>query len=52
LIRDLGFEAVDAGPLKIARYLEPFALAMAQIAYDGDGGFEIAYQVERFKSGA
>ena len=50
LIRDVGFEPVDAGPLRIARYLEPFALAMAQLAYEGDNGPEIAYRVERFKS--
>ena len=48
LVRDAGFEPVDAGPLKIARYLEPFALAMAQLAYEGDGGPEIAYRIERF----
>ena len=24
LIRDVGFEPVDAGPLRIARYMEPF----------------------------
>ena len=28
LIRDVGFEPVDAGPLRIARYLEPFTLLM------------------------
>ena len=48
LIRDAGFEPVDAGPLKIARYLEPFTLAMAQLAYESDGGPEIAYRIERF----
>src|SRR5437867_2069854 len=48
LIRDVGFEPVDAGRLRIARYLEPFSLAMAQIAYEGDGGPEIAYCFERF----
>jgi predicted dinucleotide-binding enzyme len=48
LIRDLGFAPVDAGPLRIARYLEPFSLAMAQLAYEGDGGPEIAYRIERF----
>ena len=48
LIRDAGFEPVDAGPLRIARYLEPFTLAMAQLAYEGDGGPEIAYRIERF----
>jgi predicted dinucleotide-binding enzyme len=48
LIRDVGFEPVDAGPLRIARYLEPFSLAMAQLAYEGDEGPEIAYRIERF----
>lgn len=47
LIRDVGFEPVDAGPLRIARYLEPFTLAMAQLAYEGDEGPEIAYRIER-----
>jgi 8-hydroxy-5-deazaflavin:NADPH oxidoreductase len=48
LIRDAGFEPVDAGELKIARYLEPFTLAMAQLAYESGGGPEIAYRIERF----
>jgi predicted dinucleotide-binding enzyme len=47
LIRDVGFEPVDAGPLRIARYLEPFSLAMAQLAYEGNEGPEIAYRIER-----
>lgn len=48
LIRDVGFEPMDAGPLRIARYLEPFTLAIAQLAYEGDEGPEIAYRIERF----
>ena len=48
LIRDVGFEPVDAGPLRIARYLEPFTLVIAQLAYEGDEGPEIAYRIERF----
>jgi 8-hydroxy-5-deazaflavin:NADPH oxidoreductase len=48
LIRAVGFEPVDAGPLRIARYLEPFSLAMAQLAYEGAEGPEIAYRIERF----
>jgi predicted dinucleotide-binding enzyme len=48
LIRDVGFEPIDAGPLRIARYLEPFTLVMAQIAYEGDEGPEVAYRIERF----
>ncbi len=48
LIRDVGFEPVDTGPLRIARYLEPFTLAIAQLAYEGDEGPELAYWIERF----
>lgn len=49
LILDLGFEPLDAGSLKIARYLEPFALLMAQLAYEGADGPELAYRFERFR---
>jgi predicted dinucleotide-binding enzyme len=48
LIRDAGFDPVDAGPLHIARYTEPFALLVAQLAYEGEGGPELAYRFERF----
>jgi len=50
LISDVGFDPVDTGPLRMARYLEPFALLMGQLAYEGDGGPEIAYRFERFES--
>ena len=46
LIRDVGFEAVDAGPLRIARYTEPFALLIARLAYEGAGGPELAYRFQ------
>src|SRR6266513_2507930 len=48
LIRDAGFDPVDAGPLRIARYTEPFTLLIAQLAYEGDEGPELAYRFERF----
>ena len=48
LIRDVGFDPVDAGPLRIARYVEPFSLLVAQLAYEGKGGPELAYRFERF----
>jgi hypothetical protein len=48
LIRDVGFDPVDAGPLRIARYTEPFALLVAQLAYEGKGSPELAYRFERF----
>jgi 8-hydroxy-5-deazaflavin:NADPH oxidoreductase len=49
LIRDVGFAAVDAGPLYLARYMEPYALLMAQLAYEGDRGPALAYQLRWFK---
>jgi predicted dinucleotide-binding enzyme len=49
LIRDVGFDPVDAGPLRIARYLEPFTLLIARLAYEGDQGPELAYRFERFR---
>ena len=49
LIRDVGFEPLDAGPLRIARYTEPFALLVAQLAYETKGGPQIAYRFERYK---
>jgi predicted dinucleotide-binding enzyme len=48
LIRDAAFDPVDAGPLRIARYTEPFALLVAQLAYEGHAGPELAYRFERF----
>jgi 8-hydroxy-5-deazaflavin:NADPH oxidoreductase len=46
LIQDVGFEPVDAGPLRIARYAEPFTMLIAQLAYEGDRGPELAYRFE------
>ena len=46
LIRDVGFDPVDAGPLRIARYTEPFSLLVGQLAFEGDGGPELAYRFE------
>jgi len=48
LIRDVGFDPLDAGPLRIARYAEPFTLLVAQLAYEGKGGPRLAYRFERF----
>ncbi len=43
LIGDIGFEPIDAGPLKIARYFEP--LAMLWIALSMKMGADIAFQL-------
>jgi len=48
LITDVGFDPVDAGPLHIARYAEPFTLLIAKLAYEGKGGPALAYRFERF----
>jgi predicted dinucleotide-binding enzyme len=55
LIRDVGFDPIDAGPLETARYIEPFTLLVAQLAYGradapGTHGPQIAYRFERFAS--
>jgi predicted dinucleotide-binding enzyme len=49
LIRDLGFEPVDAGPLEVARYSEPFTLLIAKLAYETDDGPALAYRFERYE---
>lgn len=49
LIADAGFEPIDAGPLRIARYMEPFTLLVAQLAYEGDRGPAMAYRFEWFE---
>ncbi|HEX6943996.1 MAG TPA: NADPH-dependent F420 reductase [Gemmatimonadaceae bacterium] len=46
LIRQLGFDPVDVGPLETARFIEPASLLIAKIAYDGDAGPAVAYRFE------
>ena len=47
LIGDIGFHPVDLGPLSMARYVEPFSLLVAQLAYNGPDGPELAYRFQR-----
>jgi predicted dinucleotide-binding enzyme len=49
LIRDVGFDPLDLGPLSMARYAEPFTLVVARLAYENPGVPQIAYRFERFK---
>jgi 8-hydroxy-5-deazaflavin:NADPH oxidoreductase len=49
LIRDVGFDPVNAGPLRTARYTEPFSLLVARLAYEEKGGPRLAYRFERFR---
>jgi predicted dinucleotide-binding enzyme len=46
LIRDVGFDPIDVGPLRSARYTEPFAMIIAHLAYEGIKGPELAYRFE------
>jgi hypothetical protein len=46
LIREVGFDPLDVGPLRIARYTEPFALLVGQLAYEGERGPEMSYRFE------
>jgi predicted dinucleotide-binding enzyme len=47
IIRDVGFDPVDAGPLAVARFTEPFALLVAALAYGGEQGPDLGYRFER-----
>ena len=37
LADEIGFEAIDAGPLKASRYLEPMAMQWIKLAFGGTG---------------
>ncbi|MGH2575295.1 MAG: NADPH-dependent F420 reductase [Ignavibacteria bacterium] len=45
LIQDTGFEPVDAGPLINARYLEPLAALIIQLAFEQEMGTNIALKL-------
>jgi 8-hydroxy-5-deazaflavin:NADPH oxidoreductase len=47
LIRDVGFKPVDVGPLSAARYVEPFSLLAALLAYNSSHGPALTYRFER-----
>ena len=52
LIRDVGFNPVDLGKLSAARYIEPFSLLLAEIAYNASAGPELVYRFERLSAAA
>ena len=43
--REIGFDPVDAGPLKNARYLEPMAMLIMDLAFDLGMGTSIGYKL-------
>lgn len=44
---DIGFDAIDAGPLRSARYLEPMAMELMTIAFAVKMGANTAFRVVR-----
>ncbi|WP_135502248.1 NADPH-dependent F420 reductase [Roseovarius aestuariivivens] len=49
LIRDAGFEPLDAGPLRTARFAEPFAMVTAELAYSHSGGPALTYRFTKLR---
>jgi hypothetical protein len=47
LMTELGFEAVDAGPLKVSRLLEPYAMLWIHLAYNQGLGRDFAFSLLR-----
>jgi predicted dinucleotide-binding enzyme len=47
LVRDLGFDAVDAGPLRIARLLEPYAMLWIHMAMNQRAPMDNAFAFMR-----
>ncbi|WP_211095455.1 hypothetical protein [Yoonia sediminilitoris] len=46
-IRDIGFEPLAAGGLCTARFVEPFAMVTAKLAYGQPGGPALTYSFEK-----
>jgi len=49
LISDVGFEPIDIGALRMARFSEPFTAIVAQQAYETDRGPALAYRFEWYE---
>lgn len=49
LIRDIGFEPLEAGGLRTARFVEPFAMVTAELAYGQPGGPALTYRFEKLR---
>jgi len=47
IVADVGFDAVDAGELKAARLLEPFAMLWIQLALNKQQGRDFAFVMAR-----
>jgi hypothetical protein len=47
LARSIGFDPVDAGPLSVARYLEPMAMLLIGLAFNLKMGTKIGFKLAR-----
>ncbi|MGI3165761.1 NADPH-dependent F420 reductase [Pseudooceanicola sp. 200-1SW] len=47
LIRDIGFQPLEAGGLRNGRYIEPFAMATVELAYVQPGGPALIYHFDK-----
>lgn len=45
LTKDIGFDPVDCGPLRSARYLEPMAILLINLAFKQNMGVDIGYSL-------
>jgi predicted dinucleotide-binding enzyme len=50
LIRDVGFDPIDCGPIKAARYLEAMAILIIDLAYKYNVGNKIGYKLVKAQS--
>lgn len=49
LIRDIGFAPCPVGGLRSARFVEPFAMVTAELAYGQPGGPALTYRFEKLR---
>lgn len=49
LITDVGFEPLNTGALRNARFVEPFAMVTAELAYGQPDGPELVYRFDRLR---
>lgn len=52
LAKQIGFDVVDTGPLKTARYLEPLAMLWVHLAYNRGFGVDFAFRLIRRSEGS
>lgn len=52
LIRDIGFEPLEAGALRTGRFVEPFAMVTSELAYGQPGSPALVYRFEKLRGDA